>query len=149
MGISVVAALVTVLTSRLYFNMEWHYFTFILLQLISSPGVTAECVTCGNYEGNYPCTIAEIMIGPSESCPLDKPYCMNDIVQQGSDVSYYKRCVNEEVCKALWLQGTSGNANCMNYDPGTAQDIICHFCCSGDECNYDDVPAKDTLYSVH
>ncbi|XP_022323933.2 uncharacterized protein LOC111124920 isoform X2 [Crassostrea virginica] len=107
-----------------------------------------NCQVCGDYENNNPCSTASIYLGSSVPCPAGS-YCMTDIIEEGGNTKTYKRCVNETVCKTLWLAQTSDQDQCIQYGTAvTSGDFSCHFCCIFDKCNRGLIPEKSSFYTV-
>nr|XP_022323939.1 uncharacterized protein LOC111124923 [Crassostrea virginica] len=106
------------------------------------------CHVCGDYENNNPCSPVSISLGPSVLCPAGS-YCMTDVIEKEGNTDMYKRCVNETVCKTLWLAHTSDQDHCMQYDSAVPSwDLTCHFCCTSNGCNQGLIPQKSTLYTA-
>jgi hypothetical protein len=110
-----------------------------------------ECYTCGDYDSDpkRACSRIEIVTRHKEVCPAAKPYCMNDIFQAaGESPKLYKRCVDEAECKELWFMQSSDKVACFQYDSSTFRDdLVCHLCCFGDQCNANALPPNNTLYA--
>jgi hypothetical protein len=114
------------------------------------PGLTRPgqpCQVCGDQASQRPCDDMELVIGDLTMCPMSQPYCMNDIIQHGTNVAQYKRCVDEATCYSLWYQATSDEPLCLKFDPSSPIDqLTCHLCCYGEGCNLDPNPREDLLY---
>ncbi|XP_025092657.1 uncharacterized protein LOC112563122 [Pomacea canaliculata] len=105
------------------------------------------CSQCGNLDGDLPCTDEEIFEADSSQCHDDTPYCMNDIIQTNGQMRMYKRCVNETICNSEWYMESSDKQQCTQFDPSIYKDdLVCHLCCYGDDCNANNVPPAEKLY---
>lgn len=113
--------------------------------------VQRSCKVCGNYENESPCDTRSIYFGPTSACEGGKSFCMTDLVhdQFGND-KIYKRCVDESVCKNLWISHSSTQNRCVNFGSVLATgNYSCHFCCTSDDCNMGLLPDPTTFYTVH
>lgn len=113
------------------------------------PSTGSQVIVCGDQfaQPPVPCTQMDLILADIFRCPPEKPYAMNDVYQQGTNVQEYRRCASEQMCKNLWVQATEGNPLCENFDPQSPEPSLeCHICCYGDECNLDTNPPGSTLY---
>jgi hypothetical protein len=109
----------------------------------------SQCQVCGNYESGRPCTRLDIIRGSLTQCSADKPYCMNDIKQLAGQpaAQIIKRCASRADAFQQWYTESSDKVACFRYDPNIFNDdVICHLACSGDGCNRQALPPKDTLF---
>lgn len=114
----------------------------VLVGPTKSPSSTFEC---GNIETRTSCSDQEIATGPSRLCPPELPFAMTDVVHQSGARTIYKRCVDGLTCETEWFRQTSERSECRTYDPNTAN-LLCHFCCTTDDCNVGIRPAEATLW---
>lgn len=120
-------------------------------QPTTTHSVQRSCKVCGNYENESPCDTRSIYFGPTSVCEVGKSFCMTDLVhdQFGND-KIYKRCVDESVCRNLWISHSSTQNNCVNFGSVLATgNYSCHFCCTSDDCNTGLLPDATTFYTAH
>ena len=121
----------------------------------------SQCLVCGSEATDTPCSTMELVLANETQCPDAKPYCMNDIYQDGMKVRHFRRCVDEPTCETLWFNGSSDKSYCTQFDASVpAQQLACHICCfldvritsgggitaSGGMCNMNDVPPVPTQF---
>ncbi|XP_052674585.1 mucin-3A-like isoform X3 [Crassostrea angulata] len=105
-----------------------------------------HCQVCGDYDSNIPCDLASVYKGSFVAC-TEGAYCMNDVVHEQGNVKTFKRCVNETVCRNLWMSQTSDQDHCTNYgNVMVSGDYSCHYCCTTDRCNRGLIPDPSTYY---
>ncbi|KAL5017427.1 hypothetical protein ScPMuIL_007016 [Solemya velum] len=86
------------------------------------------------------------------TCAGADGFCMNTVQDffNGTRV-VHKMCTNQQECTHKWLQNTFMNADCSNLlyypDLPSGSDLLCHFCCVGDNCNAPNIPDKTKLYN--
>lgn len=60
------------------------------------------------------------------------------------------RCVDESVCRNLWISHSSTQNNCVNFGSVLVTgNYSCHFCCTSDDCNTGLLPDATTFYTAH
>ncbi|KAL3872056.1 hypothetical protein ACJMK2_040014 [Sinanodonta woodiana] len=110
---------------------------------IAPPGEPFNCYVCP-YGGNY-------FVPVSQECPDNQHFCLNTIEDKRDGTRVMeKRCATENECFQKWWQESSDQEVCKKlYELGDApsrQDLLCHFCCTEDYCNYFTTPDKSQLY---
>uniref|UniRef100_K1QDQ6 Uncharacterized protein n=1 Tax=Magallana gigas TaxID=29159 RepID=K1QDQ6_MAGGI len=111
-----------------------------------APHPPIHCQVCGDYDSNIPCDLASVYKGSFVAC-TEGAYCMNDVVHEQGNVKTFKRCVNETVCRNLWMSQTSDQDHCTNYgNVMVSGDYSCHYCCTTDRCNRGLIPDPSTYY---
>ncbi|XP_071096718.1 protein psiD-like [Haliotis cracherodii] len=110
--------------------------------------IQRSCYTCGDANTGTHCTIMETIVPKASPCPSDAGFCMTDIFQHtDGSTKYIRRCVHEGACQRQWYEQTSDNSECVDVDPTTlSSDITCRYCCTTDDCNSGNMPARNTLY---
>ncbi|XP_078332806.1 uncharacterized protein LOC111126691 isoform X4 [Crassostrea virginica] len=105
------------------------------------------CHQCGDLASNIPCDTRTIYLGNLQKCASGN-FCMTDILQTSSEVSIYKRCVDELTCRNEWMAQTSDQDRCLRYAEGAVPgQYTCHYCCTTDGCNSNMVPDAKTFYT--
>jgi len=122
--------------------------TMAVKDYVAKPG--SWCLLCGDEATKTPCNDLDLVLGEPQKCPDDKPYCMNDVIQRGTDIKEYRRCIQEgnygpndpgnptpgrlyQGCDELWYRATSDEPLCLPFDHNSAEaSLNCHICCYGD-----------------
>lgn len=122
--------------------------SFVMVTLTTKPQGVRKCHICGDSPNSIPCDTRAIYMGDSQNCAPGENYCMTDLIHNGQSFpNLYKRCVTEEECRDKWLHQTSDLEYCTNYGNVLAEGhYSCHFCCTSDGCNSNQIPDKSTLY---
>eukprot|EP00105_Crassostrea_gigas_P029214 XP_011451073.1 PREDICTED: integumentary mucin C.1 [Crassostrea gigas] len=107
-----------------------------------------SCHICGDNDNAIPCDIRSIYTGNLQQCGPGEDFCMTDLIHNGQPFpTIFKRCVKEEECRNKWLHQTSDLEHCTNYGNVLVEGhYSCHFCCTSDGCNSNQIPEKSTLY---
>nr|XP_034304717.1 integumentary mucin C.1 isoform X2 [Crassostrea gigas] len=107
-----------------------------------------SCHICGDNDNAIPCDIRSIYTGNLQQCGPGEDFCMTDLIHNGQPFpTIFKRCVTEEECRNKWLHQTSDLEHCTNYGNVLVEGhYSCHFCCTSDGCNSNQIPEKSTLY---
>uniref|UniRef100_A0A8W8NN68 Uncharacterized protein n=1 Tax=Magallana gigas TaxID=29159 RepID=A0A8W8NN68_MAGGI len=107
-----------------------------------------RCHVCGDNDNGIPCDTRSIYTGNLQQCGPGKDFCMTDLIHNGQPFpTIFKRCVTEEECRNKWLHQTSDLEHCTNYGNVLVEGhYSCHFCCTSDGCNSNQIPEKSTLY---
>eukprot|EP00105_Crassostrea_gigas_P045336 XP_019929484.1 PREDICTED: integumentary mucin C.1-like isoform X2 [Crassostrea gigas] len=116
-------------------------------QTTSSLGIRS-CHICGDNDNGIPCDTRSIYTGNLQQCGPGEDFCMMDLIHNGQPFpTIFKRCVTEEECRNKWLHQTSDLEHCTNYGNVLVEGhYSCHFCCTSDGCNSNQIPEKSTLY---
>ncbi|XP_065941335.1 uncharacterized protein [Magallana gigas] len=116
-------------------------------QTTSSLGIRS-CHICGDNDNGIPCDTRSIYTGNLQQCGPGEDFCMTDLIHNGQPFpTIFKRCVTEEECRNKWLHQTSDLEHCTNYGNVLVEGhYSCHFCCTSDGCNSNQIPEKSTLY---
>ncbi|RUS72681.1 hypothetical protein EGW08_019562 [Elysia chlorotica] len=101
------------------------------------------CIQCG--DSTTDCTAVQLLLAAPTSCPADKPYCYNRIVQTPTETHIVKGCMDMPTCEQQWWNATSPKPECQTVDPTSPANKDCTFCCEGDSCNKDTKPIDTTL----
>ncbi|XP_052673055.1 integumentary mucin C.1-like isoform X2 [Crassostrea angulata] len=107
-----------------------------------------SCHICGDNDNGIPCDTRSIYTGNLQQCGPGEDFCMTDLIHNGQPFpTIFKRCVREEECRNKWLHQTSDLEHCTNYGNVLVEGhYSCHFCCTSDGCNSNQIPEKSTLY---
>ncbi|XP_052721728.1 integumentary mucin C.1-like, partial [Crassostrea angulata] len=107
-----------------------------------------SCHICGDNDNGIPCDTRSIYTGNLQQCGPGEDFCMTDLIHNGQPFpTIFKRCVTEEECRNKWLHQTSDLEHCTNYGNVLVEGhYSCHFCCTSDGCNSNQIPEKSTLY---
>lgn len=107
-----------------------------------------RCHVCGDDDNGIPCDTRSIYTGDPQQCGPGEDFCMTDLIHNGQPLpTIFKRCVTEEECRNKWLHQTSDLEHCTNYGNVVVEGhYICHFCCTSDGCNSNQIPDKSTVY---
>lgn len=83
-----------------------------------------------------------------DECPESAPFALNKVTNLADGTKLVERkCATREECYNEWWLGCSDDDKCRNFDPNSFYTYYfeCSFCCTGNNCNSDLKPSKNSL----